>query len=93
MEKPPRTQAQAQTIVILVFGTLISMCSIAQYEDSASMRACNCSGEEAIKHMSIDQLPQPHVLYLYASSRSRSLQVVMQAINEQASSLPAACPG
>ena len=36
--------------------------------------------------ISVDQfrLSQPHVLNLYPSSRSHSLQVVMQAINEQA---------
>ncbi|DBB01266.1 TPA: Mcm2-7 hexameric complex component [Trebouxia sp. C0006] len=34
--------------------------------------------------ISIDQFPQPQALNMYPSSRSHSLQVVMQAINEQA---------
>ncbi len=34
--------------------------------------------------ISIDQFPQPHVLNLYSSIRSHGLQVVIQAMNEQA---------
>jgi len=34
--------------------------------------------------ISVDQFPQPHVLNLNPSSRSHSLQAMMQAINEKA---------
>ena len=50
------------------------------------MRVCNCSGQGSHQTnvLSIDQFPQPHVLNPAPTSSSHSLQVMMQAIPEQA---------
>ena len=40
-EKAAADKGTRETTMTFVFGTLISMCSIAQYEDNASIKACN----------------------------------------------------